>query len=80
MWATSDLWQRRPSRTAREGLGATTGREVNEMEVILRAEPKEIAALVVGLQERQLSELSEKVVENLAEGLIRSAASVHTPG
>ena len=37
------------------------------MEVILRGEPKEIAALVVGLQERQISEITEKVTKQIAE-------------
>lgn len=35
------------------------------MEVILRGEPKEIAALAAGLQERQDAELDEKLTERV---------------
>lgn len=49
------------------------------MDVILRGEPKEIAALALAVQGRQLPELIEKVAEHLVEELNRSASFVRIP-
>ena len=49
------------------------------MKVTLDGEPKKIAALVLELQEQQLSQIAEDVLRNIVDGLSRSAASVRIP-
>ena len=49
------------------------------MKVVFDGEPKEIAALVLVLQEQQLSQIAEDVLRNIVDGLNRAAASVHIP-
>lgn len=49
------------------------------MKVTLDGDPKEIAALVLALQEQQLSKTDEDVLRNIVNGLSRSAASVRIP-
>lgn len=55
------------------------GRGGEQMKVVIDGDPKEIAALVLALQEQQLPKIAEDVLENIADGLSRAASSVHIP-
>lgn len=50
------------------------------MEIRITGDPKEIAALVVALQERQSDGLADEVAQTITDRLAEHSSSVHIPG